>query len=293
MTKNDFFEKCLKVAILSSFALKLIAIVTMTLDHLGLLIYDYAVNDTLSENLRNVGRFALPLFCFMIVEGVIHTRSFSKYILRMGVIATAVLAAQIFMEYVMGYSLRQGNIFLDLILCALMIKCLMSDKWFIKLLAILPIAFSVLSYWMFSYEAVPQNGHIDAFPYFLRMQYSLYSCIMALGYYLCGRLGSIIAKNGGEAEERILKNLFCAMSLVIVTLINYFLEFSLDNGVIAGLSTDSDYNQQNYAMISGVFILLYSGKRGYNAKWFKYGQYLYYPLHILALFGIFTIIFGY
>ena len=293
MNRNGFFDKCAKIAILSSFALKLIAILTMTLDHLGLLICDYGLDQTVSENFRNVGRFAMPLFCFMIVEGVIHTRSFPKYILRMGVIATAVLAAQIFMEYVMGYSLRQGNIFFDLILCALMIKCLMSDKWFVKILVVLPLAFSVISYLMFSYEAVPENGYIEVFPYFFRLQYSFYSCIMALGYYLFGKLASILAKNGGEAEERMLKNLFCAISLVIVTLINYFLEFSLDNGVIAGLSTDSDYVQQNYAMISGVFILLYSGKRGYNAKWFRYGQYLYYPLHILALFGIFTLIFGY
>ena len=43
---------------------------------------------------------------------------------------------------------------------------------------------------------------------------------------------------------------------------------------------------QNAAMIAGAFILLYSGKRGYNAKWFQYGSYLYYPIHLLVVFGI-------
>jgi len=42
-------------------------------------------------------------------------------------------------------------------------------------------------------------------------------------------------------------------------------------------------------MISGALILLYNGRRGYNAKWFQYGSYLYYPLHIVALIVIFII----
>ena len=63
--------------ILSNFWLKVIALLTMTLDHVGFLIENY--NYDLSLAFRYVGRLALPLFCFMILEGAIHTKSFKKY----------------------------------------------------------------------------------------------------------------------------------------------------------------------------------------------------------------------
>ena len=44
---------------------------------------------------------------------------------------------------------------------------------------------------------------------------------------------------------------------------------------------------QVFAIFSGAFILLYNGARGYNGKWFQYGCYLYYPLH-LAIIAIIT-----
>ena len=53
-----------------------------------------------------------------------------------------------------------------------------------------------------------------------------------------------------------------------------------------------DASIQLYALISGAFILLYNGQRGYNAKWFQYGSYIFYPLHLLIIIGIFLIING-
>ena len=47
---------------------------------------------------------------------------------------------------------------------------------------------------------------------------------------------------------------------------------------------------QIYALFAGAFILLYNGKRGYNSKWFEYGGYAYYPLHILIIALIFYLI---
>ena len=50
-------------------------------------------------------------------------------------------------------------------------------------------------------------------------------------------------------------------------------------------------DMQLYAILAGVFILLYSGLRGYNKKWFQYGSYLYYLLHMLIIGVIFYLIF--
>ena len=49
-------------------------------------------------------------------------------------------------------------------------------------------------------------------------------------------------------------------------------------------------NIQIAGMAAGLLLIFYNGKRGYNAKWFQYGSYLYYPLHILLLYGIIYLI---
>ena len=53
---------------LTSANLQLIAIVTMLIDHIGA----YLCGNDL--NMRLVGRFAMPLFCFMLSEGFLHTK---------------------------------------------------------------------------------------------------------------------------------------------------------------------------------------------------------------------------
>lgn len=74
--------------ILSNFWLKIIALLTMTIDHLGYLLPSY--NPELANVFRYIGRLALPLFCFMIVEGAIHTKNFKKYALRLGIMASII-----------------------------------------------------------------------------------------------------------------------------------------------------------------------------------------------------------
>ncbi len=66
---------------LSSFQLKLIAIVTMVVDHVGMLMFP---NETI---FRIIGRMAFPIFCFLIVEGFCHTSDIKKYVIRLAVFA--------------------------------------------------------------------------------------------------------------------------------------------------------------------------------------------------------------
>lgn len=66
---------------LNSFQLKCIAIFTMTIDHIGAILFPQFLW------MRCVGRIAFPIFCFLLVEGYYHTRNIEKYILRLGVFA--------------------------------------------------------------------------------------------------------------------------------------------------------------------------------------------------------------
>lgn len=89
-TKADGFA-------LSGLVLKMTAFITMFIDHAGRGIVYHLVRyrgaymseaavdrlRTLYTLMRAVGRMAFPLFCFLLVEGCIHTRSIKKYMGRL------------------------------------------------------------------------------------------------------------------------------------------------------------------------------------------------------------------
>lgn len=87
---------------LSGFSLKMIALVTMLVDHLAagilaryLLYYQYRQIDcfltadnyrtwlTIYQVMRGIGRMAFPIYCFLLVEGFMYTRNVKKYIGRL------------------------------------------------------------------------------------------------------------------------------------------------------------------------------------------------------------------
>ena len=70
--------------------LKVVAAASMLIDHIGAVLIE---NTVLYENVnwtiaavicRLIGRIAFPLFCFLLVEGFIHTSNIKKYIARIG-----------------------------------------------------------------------------------------------------------------------------------------------------------------------------------------------------------------
>jgi len=64
-------------------ALKYIAVITMLIDHIRYGLYILAAVKNTYTVLRAVGRNALPIFCFFLVEGFIHTRNRWKYLRNM------------------------------------------------------------------------------------------------------------------------------------------------------------------------------------------------------------------
>ena len=84
-----------KFQVLSGSALKLIAITLMLIDHTGLMIlYNYpattatlfsfgGVDYSWYRIFRDIGRAAFPIFCFLLVEGFLHTHNRKKYVLNL------------------------------------------------------------------------------------------------------------------------------------------------------------------------------------------------------------------
>lgn len=62
---------------LSGSALKVIALISMVIDHVALYLMEHGT--VLYETMRCIGRIAFPVFAFLIAEGLIHTRSRYRY----------------------------------------------------------------------------------------------------------------------------------------------------------------------------------------------------------------------
>lgn len=70
--------------ILSSFVLKIIAVIAMFYDHaLKIIPFDFSI----PFEVWIPGRIAFPIFAFLLVEGIEHTKSIPKYVFRIGILA--------------------------------------------------------------------------------------------------------------------------------------------------------------------------------------------------------------
>lgn len=128
---------------ISQEVLKIIACATMLIDHFGAAIVPYlplANMETIYYICRGIGRIAFPIYCFLLVEGMRHTRNPKKYILRLGVgILLAELPFDILFEG--GISWASQSVMVTLTLGAMMLLCMQkTDKKWLKILLVVPFA---------------------------------------------------------------------------------------------------------------------------------------------------------
>jgi hypothetical protein len=97
--------------LLTNYHIKLLAVLFMTIDHIGAVLYP----DT--QILRTIGRFSFPLFCWLLVQGERHTRDVWKYALRLLVLG--VLSQPI---YMLTFDVQRPNILFTLLLGLLCLR---------------------------------------------------------------------------------------------------------------------------------------------------------------------------
>lgn len=76
----------------SGTALKLLALITMTVDHIGLIILDDY------QPFRIIGRLAFPIFAYMIAEGCAYTKNKRSYLLKIALLGIACQAVYFIAE---------------------------------------------------------------------------------------------------------------------------------------------------------------------------------------------------
>lgn len=217
---------------LSGNQLKLIALIAMTLDHIGAYLLPQ------HQILRIIGRLALPVYAFLIAEGCHYTRNKLKYL---GLMATLALGCQLVYFFVMK----------SLYMCIL-------------------VTFSLSILLIYALQYVQRAK-------------SAWSCILffallAGAYYLCSKLPQRIP--GFDIDyglEGVLLPVFFAMGS---TKSQKLLGGSVGMCALA-LARSS---LQWYSLLALPLLALYSGRRGKGD--YKYLFYIYYPLHLAAIYGV-------
>lgn len=152
---------------MSSMALRLIALVTMLLDHIGS-VFRADLPEWLYITLRLTGRLAMPIFCFLIAEGLFHTRSAPRYLARMFVFA---ILSEIPFDLAFSgtlWNIEEQNVFFTL---TLGLAAIAVFDWMLGLgLTHIVVFVPILS---------------AAAAWFLRTDYSLFGVYFIFVFYIC------------------------------------------------------------------------------------------------------------
>jgi len=136
---------------LSQEGLKLIACITMLLDHIGAVLVLACFHQAtgvakgvwleLYDVLRAIGRLAFPIYCFLLVEGVFYTKNPRRYGLRL---LTGALLSEIpyDLAFYGGMNWQSQNVMITLLLGFVMLEIMKkAPKLLMKLLTVIPFAF--------------------------------------------------------------------------------------------------------------------------------------------------------
>lgn len=259
---------------MSSTVLKLIAVITMLIDHIGLAVFpQYA-------SMRYIGRLAFPLYCFLLTEGAVYTKNWLKYAGRLFLFA--VLAEVPFDLVLMRTpaSFYYQNVFWTLGAGLLIVRL-----WYLygcmrgKVYAGRPLTLTKPEQRLL--DIAKRNPTVDflcelGLPLiclllvfvcdFGRTDYGAFGALMIWFLFFAKQIdGQRQSREGGTLASwgRLTAWLFSAGVIVVMCL------------VYGGF--------EKWGTFAAIPVLLYNGKRGWCPKVLQYGFYAFYPLHLLAI----------
>ncbi len=249
---------------MSALALRIIACLTMLLDHIG---YLYGITP-----LRIIGRISFPLFLFLICNGYRHTSNRLMYALRLGIFAA--LSQVPFSLFTNGsHLISKGNVLVTLLICLLCIWLadIMDKNRLLRRLSLLPMIAVIYLY---------STG-------LLQSDYGIKAILMITVFYLFDR---------NTASDKVLTVIGMAISMYYSFLLACGSQLlKLLQGGQAVLPTIGRWDVlQGFGLLSLIFIFSYNGNRGLScktkagAKVMQYGFYAFYPLHMLLLWALNT-----
>jgi len=232
---------------MSAFHLKVVAVVTMFVDHLAAIV--------IAQNheypwfyMRHFGRVAFPVFAFLIAVGCVHSKDIKKYMLRLGCFA---LISEV--VYDMAFSdtvdfFDRTNIFYTLFLgvaCIAVFKHVKSvfrasvfseNHWLLWVCAVL--------------TPLPFVGAAEI----LSTDYAGAGVVLIYAFYVF---------NPNNRFRRLLV-LILGMAWLYMVWMDWAIMFW-------------------FSLLSVPFVLVYNGKAGLSHRVLKWGFYVFYPVHLVVL----------
>ena len=265
--------------IISSDILKIVAIVSMLIDHVaaGLIPFQYATKvypfgldidglTMLYNVMRNIGRLAFPIFCFLLVEGFMYTRSRSKYLRNMLIFA---FISEIPFDLCLVDSYNVS--FLTLSDIPGKMQDFMADQNVYFTLAIGLIAIWVMdSFWK---KVVPGYDVV------------LYGKLRNIAV-----ITSVITICAACAVAILLGTDYSFHGVLLISIFYLFRRFPILPEAAGYIEMMGLYREQ-WALPSYILMILYNGKRSMTLKRLKYFFYAFYPVHILIIYIIRCIIY--
>lgn len=278
---------------LTAFQIKVIALISMTLDHIGAFAWNVPVVARYEGFLRIIGRLAAPLFLFLLVQSIRHTRSKPRFVLRLYLagmcVELFVTAMNVCFGEVFSY-FTPGNILFTFFYTALYVLLLerIISAWKDRKLRALACSAGLLAL-----SGIPTVLSLSNVPYYLlvppdasiRVRFlitgiwnSLLPSFNSIDYGIGFSLLGVILYFAGTKNRQCF--VFAAFCLVCIA--------------GARMAPDSLYSLQSFGFFPTFFdrfqcrmiyalpiMQLYNGEPGKKCKWFFYG---YYPLHREAIY---------
>ena len=197
----------------SSFTLKVMAMIFMVIDHVGLIFFPHEIM------FRYIGRLSFPIFCFLIVEGFYHTCNVYKYMGRLLLFAFISEYPFDLMVSGTGFYMESQNIFFTLFLGLVAIYFMdQFDKkypvsYFFKTIAYVLIAVSI------SLIAVELGTDYSALGIFYIVIFYLYRGNYML-IFLCIEIITIYFFGLFSVAGRIQSQNFAGLAVIFTALYN-------------------------------------------------------------------------
>lgn len=249
---------------MTSFWLRIIAAVTMLIDHIAYVLIPYS--SAYYMPMRIIGRLSFPIFCFLIAEGFMHTRSLKKYLLRLGILAIVSEIPFNLAFYRDVLDSRSRNVFFTLTLGLLALTA--AGRLGLFILEKLNLKASLCkSHAMQMLAASPVIALLCWAADYIHCDYGAYGVLLICAFYLfsSNRIAAVCA-------------------LAAVTLWKYGLEID----TIPLFEIHIAKQVQQYAIVSALPLLIYNKKPG-TAR-FKEAFYVFYPVHLICLWIIYLIV---
>ncbi len=259
---------------MSSTVLKLIAVITMLIDHVGLAVFpQYA-------GMRYIGRLAFPLYCFLLTEGAVYTKNWLKYAGRLflfGVLAEV--------PFDLALTRTAVNFYYQNVFWTLGAGLVIIRLWYLygcmrgRVYASRPLTLTKTEEYLLA--LAQKNAAADfllemGLPLlclllvfvcdFARTDYGAFGALMIWCLFLAKQVdGRRQNRQKGQYDfrSRLTAWLFSAAVIGVMCLLYGGFE--------------------KWGAFASIPVLLYNGRRGWCPRGLQYGFYVFYPLHLLII----------